>query len=785
MRRSQILCIAVLACSQKPRPAPPAAPSGVTAHAGDGQVTILWDAVDGALGYRLYYGESGLSSHTDVGDVTSWTQAGLTNGHEISFAVSALGTGGESALSATVKATPQANPPLSVSSVTPDDATGVPRNTAVVVKFNKPAQGLSGTSALLSDDNFATSIGGVWGSSDAGATWTFTPSSLLHASATYKLRLTTTVTGVGDGLPLAAEFTSAGFTTEAPLTATIAPTGTVGFLRPQITVTFSRPVAAASVTAGCPGGSITLAAGATCVPMAVNVAGNVATLTPAADLSPATAYAVSVATTVTDTDGVPLDAAAGGGFTTAHAVDLLGSDFQHVSLAWALPSDVMESRVYVKPAGAGSYTTYTSVTAPAASANIGPLAPGKSWDVKVTTFSGGAESAGAQLTSISTDFAGTAEEWASGEVATGEAGGKLAFTWSDSEFFAAYLGSLSSANGDALWIAFDTDSGVDANGEVQTMTAAGGPQIIWPFNADYVVELKNGDANLRTVATSSWAALAGARVKQTSAASEIRFPLSAIGSPAAVRIAVAAVGTNAGYVFDLAPAHLGNQVPTLAYLASVTQSFVGDFSAPFDTSVSAATLSTAPALVLFQLSATPAGPLQIAGSVAPLSYDLTKSLYQLHQADIGLYDGRFNLGGQTGNLFFKFYDSGSPEPAFASGGVDRIVGLTGSAQSVPQIAWSTVWDSTHSFSITFDPIGGSPTQIQGGVSELGNWTTSSTAVPGAAVTFGSYDFTASPLAFKAWYAGSSAYEGGTDHHLDDDVIGSCTLSWGAGDSTNF
>src|SRR5437762_4761236 len=106
------MALALVACSQKSSPAPPAPPAGVTAVAADAAVTVLWQAVSGAIGYRVYSGEGALTSHADAGDVRSWTVSGLTNGHVYSFAVTALGVGGESARSATVTATPQANPSL-------------------------------------------------------------------------------------------------------------------------------------------------------------------------------------------------------------------------------------------------------------------------------------------------------------------------------------------------------------------------------------------------------------------------------------------------------------------------------------------------------------------------------------------------------------------------------------------------------------------------------------------------------------------------------------------------
>src|SRR5258706_9116090 len=215
MRSRGLFCTALLlACGGgKSGPQPPAAPTGVSAQAGDAQVTVLWDAVSGAIGYRVYSGIGGLSAHTDAGSAPSFTLTGLTNSVTWSFAVTALGTGGESAQSATVAATPQANIPIAVVTVTPaNGSTAIPRGTAVTVTFNRPAQnvttGCSGT-VRLSDDSFATCADGTFASSNVGSTWTFLPAALLHGSATYKLRVTT---GVKDanGIALQTEFTSAG-----------------------------------------------------------------------------------------------------------------------------------------------------------------------------------------------------------------------------------------------------------------------------------------------------------------------------------------------------------------------------------------------------------------------------------------------------------------------------------------------------------------------------------------------------------------------------------------------
>ena len=54
-------------------------------------LSLSWDAVDGATGYRIYYGTSSPpSTIIDVGDTTSYTLSGLTNGQTYFVAVSAI-----------------------------------------------------------------------------------------------------------------------------------------------------------------------------------------------------------------------------------------------------------------------------------------------------------------------------------------------------------------------------------------------------------------------------------------------------------------------------------------------------------------------------------------------------------------------------------------------------------------------------------------------------------------------------------------------------------------------
>ena len=89
-------------------PERPAAPSITTMTPGNAQVSLVWSAVNYATGYKVKYGTSSgnFSQTIDVGNVTSKTVAGLTNGVTYYFLAVAYNSYGDGPASAERTATP-------------------------------------------------------------------------------------------------------------------------------------------------------------------------------------------------------------------------------------------------------------------------------------------------------------------------------------------------------------------------------------------------------------------------------------------------------------------------------------------------------------------------------------------------------------------------------------------------------------------------------------------------------------------------------------------------------
>lgn len=87
----------------------PAAPTGLTAIASDAKVDLTWGAVTEATSYNVYRSTTSGGTYTKIADNvtgTTYTDSSVTNGTTYYYVVTAVSTGGESANSNEVSATP-------------------------------------------------------------------------------------------------------------------------------------------------------------------------------------------------------------------------------------------------------------------------------------------------------------------------------------------------------------------------------------------------------------------------------------------------------------------------------------------------------------------------------------------------------------------------------------------------------------------------------------------------------------------------------------------------------
>jgi fibronectin type 3 domain-containing protein len=142
----------------------PASPTGLVATAGNAQVSLTWTASSGATSYHVKRSTtSGAETQISSPTSTSYTDTGLTNGTKYFYVVSAANSGGESAISSEVSATPSAP---STTPATPTGLQATGGNAQVSLSWN------ASTGAASYDVKRSTTNGGPYSTAVASPTTT-------------------------------------------------------------------------------------------------------------------------------------------------------------------------------------------------------------------------------------------------------------------------------------------------------------------------------------------------------------------------------------------------------------------------------------------------------------------------------------------------------------------------------------------------------------------------------------------------------------------------------------
>ena len=163
--------------SATPTTAPPA-PTGLTATAGNGQVTLSWTGVAGATSYNVKQGTASGGPYTTIASPTTpgAVSGGLTNGTTYYYVVTAVNGNGESGSSVQASATPVTAPAgcgtcVSIwnASATPGvAASGDGTSVELGVKFRSEVSGsIKGIRFYKGANNTGTHIGNLWTSAGA------------------------------------------------------------------------------------------------------------------------------------------------------------------------------------------------------------------------------------------------------------------------------------------------------------------------------------------------------------------------------------------------------------------------------------------------------------------------------------------------------------------------------------------------------------------------------------------------------------------------------------------
>lgn len=174
--------------SATPTLPPPSAPTGLSAAAGNTQITLTWTASAGATSYHVKRSTtSRAETQISAPTANSFTDTGLTNGAKYFYVVSAVNACGESANSSEVSATPTApaTPPT-----TPTGLQATPGNTQVALTWNAT------TGATSYHVKRSTTSGGPFNSTLASPTGTnYTDAAVINGTAYYYVVSAVNATG--------------------------------------------------------------------------------------------------------------------------------------------------------------------------------------------------------------------------------------------------------------------------------------------------------------------------------------------------------------------------------------------------------------------------------------------------------------------------------------------------------------------------------------------------------------------------------------------------------------
>jgi len=180
---------------------PPSAPTGVTATAGNAQVTLSWNKVSNAAAYNIYWStSSGVTpaNGTKIPNVTTpYTQPGLTNGVTYYYVVTAINNSGESAPSAQVSATPSGSGGSGSSPATPTGVIASPGNNEVVINWNS----VSGATSYNIYWSTTTGVTTANGTKIVGVTSPYIHTGLTNGTTYYYI--VTAVNSYGESAPSA------------------------------------------------------------------------------------------------------------------------------------------------------------------------------------------------------------------------------------------------------------------------------------------------------------------------------------------------------------------------------------------------------------------------------------------------------------------------------------------------------------------------------------------------------------------------------------------------------